>query len=165
MKDAFWENFNNKAFVDAQQVFDQLDAEAKQQLFAELFQQAQCQRQPHSVSVLFRKLHDDKQFGDFYQAWLPPAEKCNKQEVDGQTYQQFFPMPIRVINAIDINDPKQVVSVGLHWMSDEDLEAALSDKQMQSDGAQRGDSIAEAAEKQQAGIYKVVADDNLGVAF
>jgi|GEM_PF-4414477 len=73
--DLFWDNFHQKKFAEAEQVFEQMDSKARQEVFAALFQQGQNHRKPHSVSVLFRKLHEDKKFDDFYQAWFPPETK------------------------------------------------------------------------------------------
>ena len=163
--DLFWDNFHQKKFAEAEQAFERMDAKAKQEIFAALFQQGQNHRKPHSVSVLFRKLHEDKKFDDFYQAWFPSETKCNKQTVGGETYQQFFSAPIRVIHAVNINDPKDIVSIGLHWITDEELEFAMRDPKVAKDGAERGDKISTVADKEQTGVYKVLKDDNLGTAF
>ena len=162
---AFWNAFHQKEFSDAQLQFDQMDDQSKQNIFSELFQKSQCHGKPHSVSVLFRRLHEDKQFDDFYKAWFPPKEKCDKQIVGGQTYHQFFGAPIRVINAVNMSDPSEIVSIGLHWITDEELEFALNDPKFAKDGAERGEQIATVAEKEQTGVYKVLKDDNLGTEF
>lgn len=161
----FWNHFEQKNFAQAEHAFESLSSDDKQAVFARLFQQSQTNQQPHSISVLFRKLNDGKLFEDFYQAWRPPKEKCNPQVEGDVLYENFFPMPIRVINAVNINDPSDIVSVGMHWMTDEQLTSALNNKQTQDDGAQRGDKISEVAEKTHTGIYKVIKDDNLGSPF
>lgn len=161
----FWECFGKKDFVEAEQIFSQLSSKAKQEVFATLFQQSQNQAQPHSVSVLFRKLHEGKEFDDFYQAWYPPKHYCDEIVEGGETYQQFFTVPIRVINAVNVDNPDEVVSIGLHWMTDQDLEVAMSDAEFAKRGAERGEKIATVAQKEQTGVYKVMTDDNLGSAF
>lgn len=163
--EAFWEHFNKKQLSEAQSEFDQLDDQHKQKILAALFQQSQCQRTPHSVSVLFRNLHKGKSFDDFYEAWLPPKEKCDTKVVDGQTYHQFFGGPIRVINAVNLDDPDEIVSIGLHWITDEELEFAMNDPASVKSGAERREKIATVADKEKAGIFKVLKDDNLGTAF
>ena len=161
----FWDYFNQKEFDKAQSALDQMDDQDKQKILAQLFQQSQCQRIPHSVSVLYRNLHENKSFSDFYEEWFPPKEKCNKQLIDGELYHQFFTVPIRVLNAVNINDPNEIVSIGLHWMTDKELEHALNDSKTASDSAGRGEKIEKVAERAKTGIYKVLKDDNLGTAF
>lgn len=163
--ETFWSYFNQKQFDLAQKAFDQIDAKEKQVVLAALFQQSQNLQKPHSVSVLFRKVHENKTFKDFYEAWLPPKTVCDKVIEGNVTYQQFFPAPIRVINAANLNDPKDIVSIGLHWITDEQLAHAMSDPKMAKDGAARGDKISEVADEKQTGIYRVLEDDNLGTPF
>jgi len=163
--DTFWSAFNNKDFTAAEQAMDELDSEAKQAILAALFQHSQNHIQPGSVSVLFRQLDDSHSFDDFYQAWHPAESRCNPIEEGGVTYQQFFQGPIRVINAKSYANPNEIVSIGLHWISDEALQTALNNPKVQEQGAERGDSIAEVAKKTHADIYKVMADDCLGTPF
>ncbi|MBV8801986.1 MAG: hypothetical protein JO131_03290, partial [Gammaproteobacteria bacterium] len=61
-------------------------------------------------SVLFRKLKNGKTYQDFRQAWLPPVENIN----------QYFSVPILVINAQSIQDPSEIVSIGLVWANVQD---------------------------------------------
>tara|TARA_R110000868_G_scaffold8205_3_gene42444 strand:+ start:35992 stop:36498 length:507 start_codon:yes stop_codon:yes gene_type:complete len=163
VSDEFWSAFQANDMDSAVTALDALSAEDKKSVLSELFQKSQYQQTPHSVSVLFRELHDDKTFDDFHEAWFPPKDKLNPQEVHGQTYQQYFPVPIRVINGVNIENPKEIVSIGMHWMTDEqakDLmaEASKGDKV-------RGDSINEVAERMKTGIFMVESDDNLGTPF
>jgi len=161
----FFEQFQMKNFSDAQQIFDELSSADKQAVFEKLFQYSQFQKTPNSVSVLFRKLHDGKQFEGFRKAWFPPEVQCNPTEAGGETFQQFFDAPIRVINAVNIQDPSDVVSIGLHWFPDEDLMAAMQDPNFQQRGQARGERIAKVADKVQAEVYFVKSDDNLGTPF
>lgn len=161
---SFWNNYQNKQFAKAQQVFDSLSDEEKQETLAKLFQQSEFFRTPHSVSVLFRELHDDKNFHDFHEAWFPPKESLNPRELYGKTYQQFFPAPIRVINAINFQNPKEIVSIGLHWLTEEEAKHMFEYANNPSN-KQRGDSIAKVAEKTKAGVFEVASDDFLGTPF
>jgi len=63
------------------------------------------QSYPLTLSILFRKLKNEKTYQDFRQAWLPPVENIN----------QYFGVPILVINAQSIQDPSEIISIGLIW--------------------------------------------------
>lgn len=164
----FWQHFEHKDFIAAQKSLDELDSQAKQKVLAELFQRSQYSATPHSISVLFRELHDDKKFSDFHEAWFPPKDACHPETLYGKTYQQFFQAPIRVLNAVNINNPKEIVSIGLHWLNEE--QAQHFAKMMGNAGKddanqQRGDSIATVAKKTKSDVFMVQADDNLGTPF
>ena len=160
----FWEAFKSKNLGQALQLFEQLDSQEKQSIFAELFQKSSYHQKPHSISVLFRELHEGKNFSDFHTAWVPAQAHAHTQKQAGQIFHEYFPVPIRVINAVNIQNPKEIVSVGLHWLSEEEakhmMEIANDPK-----NNERGQAIAEVADKTKAGIYKVESDDNLGIPF
>ncbi len=160
----FWQLFNSRNFVQAQLTFEQLSPQEKQSIFAELFQKSQYQQMPHSISVLFRELHAGKTFADFHEAWFPAASTLNTQQQFGQTFHQFFPAPIRVINAVNLENPREIVSVGLHWLTEEqaaNMWSAVEDKSNKD----RGIEIAKVADRTKTGVYKVESDDNLGTSF
>ena len=115
----FWHKFANKNFSAAQKAFDTLDDKEKQEILSTLFQKAENQRTPDMISVLYRVLDSEKTFNDFHKAWLPPKQYSNPIEKGGQVYQQNFPAPTRVINAVNINNPKEVLSIGLTWVENE----------------------------------------------
>jgi hypothetical protein len=161
----FFDLFNSKKLDKALHCFETLTNEDKQKTFDRLFQASRCTESPMSVSVLFRRLHEGKSFDDFYNAWSPPKSKCSPLETGGYLYQQFYGGPIRVINAINIADPLEIVSIGLHWISDNELQSALNNPKVIHDGNERGDQIGKVAEKQKTGIFKVIKDDNLGTSF
>jgi hypothetical protein len=164
VKSEFWQLFNDKSFVSAQEKFEQLSVQEKQDIFAELFQKSQYQRIPHSISVLFRELHPGKTFADFHQAWFPAQDTINAQQQFGQTFYQFFPAPIRVINAANMTNPQEIVSVGLHWLTEEQAAEMLTIVEDRRN-KDRGVAIAKVADRTKAGVYKVKSDDNLGTAF
>lgn len=60
---------------------------------------------PLTLSVLFRKLKNEKTYQDFREAWLPPVQDTSK----------YFGMPVLVINAQSVQDPSEIISVGLIW--------------------------------------------------
>lgn len=167
----FWSNFQNKDFNAAQKQFDELSEKDKQAVFAELFQKSEFHRQPIMVSVLQRVLHDNKSFDDFYQAWLPTEKMSNKIEIHGQSFQQHFPSPVRVINAININNPKEIISIGITWVANPEEEKSLweyinkNNSEKDKNNQIRHDSIQEVAEGKLLGLFRVESDDNLGTPF
>jgi uncharacterized protein len=60
---------------------------------------------PLTISLLFRRLKEDKTYTNFRDAWLPPIEDIS----------QYFNMPILVINAENVQDPAEIISVALIW--------------------------------------------------
>ncbi len=160
----FWQMFGQKDFVESQKIFDAMNQTEKQNTLAELFQKCQYQTRPHSVSVIFRELHNKKTFSDFYKAWFPPKEHTHPKSEFGQVYQQFFPAPVRVINASNLQNPNEIVSVSFNWLTEEQA-ANIWDEVNKKSNANRGIPIAEVADKTKWGIYRVESDDNLGTSF
>ena len=163
----FWEHFKAKLFQQAQSDFDDCNDQEKQDILAQLFQMSEYANQPHSISVLFRELHDGKTFDDFHEAWFPPKDAIDTQTIDGQIYHQFFKAPIRVINAININNPKEIVSVGLHWLTEEQANeyATMLKGKSDENGQRRGDAIKHVADKTRSDVFIVKTDENLGTPF
>lgn len=165
MSKTFWQAFDHKDFKQALVEFECLDPIEKQDIFSELFQKSQYAGIPGSVSVLFRRVKAQNTFDDFYKAWQPPRDSCAPLIEHGMLYQQFFKGPVRVINAVSFDDPKEVVSIGLHWITDYELTQYLSDPDVKMNGDKRGAQIATVADKTHSDIYKVLKDDNLGTPF
>lgn len=166
----FWQAFESKDFTTAQQQLAKLSAAEQQTILANLFQQSQYANTPHSISVLFRELHDGKEFNDFHEAWFPPEDKCHPITEFGKTYQQFFKAPIRVVNAVNLNNPKEIVSVGLHWFNEAQEKGfweMIQDASLSNDEAnqRRAKSIDAVAEPKSSDIFLVTSDDNLGTPF
>ncbi len=170
-KARFWNNFNKKEFIAAQQHFDKLDDGTKQSILQELFQKSEYHRKPVMISVLRRELHDNMDFADFYQSWFPSEDMCNKVEVNGQVFQQHFPAPVRVINAVNINNPKEIFSVSLTWVRSPEEEQGLwqylekTQKGENKNNEVRHSRIQEKAEGELLGLFQVKTDDNLGTPF
>ena len=164
----FWTRFKNKDFSSAQEAFSTLDSAAQQTLLAELYEKSQYQQTPAIISVLQRDLHADKTFDDFYQAWLPPAEYCKPTEQNTLQYKQHFPAPTRVINATNLANPDQIISVGLTWFQTpeqaEAMKAFATGKDTPSN-QERADSIETVAKRISSNVFLVQSDDNLGVPF
>lgn len=167
----FWESFNKKEFKSAQERFEGLEPDEKQAVFQELFQKKQNQRMPFMVSILRRELNDGKSFNDFYQSWFPHEGLCNKIEYAGQLYQQHFPVPVRVLNAINVNNAKDIISVGLTWVRTKAEEQAILESVEKAQQGKnkinelRHEQIMEVAQGELLGLFRVEADDNLGTPF
>ena len=167
----FWENFKDKDFKSAQQEFEELDNHEKQTVFQELFQKSEYHRMPVMVSVLRRELDADKSFDDFHQSWLPQEDMCNKIEYGGQVFQQHFPIPVRVINAINIGNSKEVISIGISWVANDDEEKGMwqlvknISEGKDTNNELRGEKIKEVAKGELLGVFRVETDDNLGTPF
>lgn len=73
---------------------------------------------PSMLAVLFRKLHPGKTYKDFHQAWLPPLK-------EGQDLENYFSVPTYVINAENVEDPTDIISIGLMWVGDKDLSKVM----------------------------------------
>lgn len=167
----FWQHFSNKDFVSAQACLDALNDESKQAVLERLYQQAGSDQKPVMVSVLRRTLHDDQSFDDFYREWFPPKKWCNPVEEGGQVFQQSFDGCVRVVNAINADNPKEVLSVGIVWVSNDEEEQAMwrfmeAAKRNEIEmGRVRGERIAKVADGEFLGAFKVEKDDNLGTPF
>lgn len=162
--ETFHRLFQEKELKDALKTFENLSTEDKLGIFSDLFQKSRYQLKPHSVSVLIRELHPDKQFDNFYQAWLPDKQYTHPVQVNSQTFQQFFEAPVRVLNGQHMQNPREIVSVGLHWTTDEQVQSALAESE-QRRNTHRRDAVAEVANKVSANIYRINTDDNLGTPF
>jgi len=163
----FWNNFDSQDFNQAAETFDELTAADKSSILSELFQKSQYASEPQIVSVLIRNLHEGKKFEDFHKAWMPEQSYLNTVEQDGGTYHQFFPAPTRVLNAVNLNNPDEIVSVGLTWfISEEQGHMMQKFASTESPANQaRVKNIKRVADKESANVYVVKTDDNLGVPF
>ncbi len=96
-------------------------------------------------SVLIRRLKPGATYEAFREAWKPD---------------QGFGVPVRVINARSLDDPREIVSIGFVDLPAEDLPAMLQ-KVADSEG-RRHESIAHVIEETvHKGIYEIVDDDDL----
>lgn len=167
----FWQIFTQQKFDQAQALFDQLDKIAKQIILAELFQKSSYHRKPLMVSVLERKLAKNKSFNDFYNSWHPSEKMCHKIELRGQTFQQHFPTPVRVFNGINMNDSKDIISVGITWVNNYEQEQDIlnyikkTESGKNKDNETRNKKIKQTANGGLIGLYHIQTDDNLGTPF
>ena len=165
----FWDFFNQKLFSQAQSTFDTLSDHEKQNVLSELFQKGAFARSPAVISVLYRELDDKKTFDDFHRAWFPPKEYLHKIKQDGEIYQQLFPAPTRVYNAVNMENPKEVLSVGFTWIDskkqEEEMMAYMQLAGQDKVNQKRSDNIDTVARKISSKLYELKASDNLGVPF
>lgn len=113
-------------------------------------------KNPNFISVLQRKLKANYIYEDFYQAWLPPIlnDKDPTKEAVG-----YFKEPVQVINAVNANDPTDVISIGIVWGSTEQIQGDI--ERTQETEAQRREKISQVADKSQETKFYYVKDINL----
>ncbi len=160
----FWSAFETQELDQALAIFTNLNLAEQQTIFAELFQKSRYQKMPNALYVLFRQLHKDKNFEDFHEAWFPPEEHLKPIEQYGQKFEQFFPAPTRIINAVNSENPEEVISIGLHWVTEAQLEKMMAVVHGPANKS-RGARIKDVATKGKTGIYNVKTDENLGIPF
>jgi len=121
----------------------------------------------NSVSVLKRELKDGHSYNDFHTAWLPPLDKKDITTTSTGVSAHYFPYPVRVINAINIANDKEIISIGLMHLKKEDIlkmQSANSHHQDNSNLPQtnvvRHDQIGEVANKIGETIFFECKDDN-----
>lgn len=165
----FWKHFSEQDIEKAIVVFESLSTSEKTIVFSELFQKSAFSRNPMVISVLYRELHEGKTFEDFRNSWFPPKEYCHEIKQGGEIFQQVFPAPTRVYNAINTENPNEVLSVGFTWIDSEEQGAQMMEyaKQLGKDklNQERQDNIDEVAKKVSSKMYTLQTSDNLGVPF
>ena len=117
---------------------------------------------PAIISFLQRNLHEGKTFEDFHKAWFPPKELTHPEKIGDMTYHHFFPVQTRVINDINMENPNEVISIGLTWGTEEELKDLYERVKSKKGNQIRSDSIAKVADKVDLKICFVKSDDNLG---
>jgi len=167
----FWTHFNNHRLSQAVIEFDNLNKEEKQNVMSVLFQKSEFHRKPVMISILRRHLHDNKTFDDFHQSWLPDDGMCHKIQSSDATYLQHFPVPVRVFNAVNANNSKEIFSIGITWVANETEEQELWKHTQQTiqgenkNNNTRHDKIKEVADGELLGLFQVITDDYLGTPF
>lgn len=149
-------------FDKALAVFEKMKQSEKEETLKQLYYQARNAKTPVAVSVLHRKLHENKTFDDFFNAWMPPKDSMRPFMVGSTTYYQHFEIPVRVINAINMKDQNDIISIGLVWCTEEEFKAGIKKAEENSSNVDRAENISEVADKESVEIYMVKADTNLG---
>ena len=97
------------------------------------------------VSVLIRRLREGKDYSDFRKAWLPD---------------KGFGVPTRVVSAVGLEDPREVVTIGFSDLDPEQVDSFL--ERVGPQEQPRHDRLAEVIEPDGTrGFYIQVADDDL----
>lgn len=116
------------------------------------------EKTPTVLSILQRKLKPGKTFEDFQKTHIP-GDSATKNEFGYQT--DFFDVPTRVINAVSVDDPSIVYSIGLSYGTVAEIfkaAAAGSDKD-RKEGA-RSDQLDEICDDIAQPIIAFVGADN-----
>jgi len=155
-KNKFFNLFEKQDFTQALDALNKLNQDEQESILKQLYYQSREAKMPIVVSILCRKLHDGKTFDDFYNAWMPPQDAMSPFKVGEKIYYNFFDVPVRVINAVDMADPKEVISIGLVWCDNEEqFKEVLKKATKDENNAIRSDSVATVADKISVKIYKV----------
>lgn len=111
---------------------------------------------PTFMSVISRKLKENCTYDDFYQAWLPLDlnGKNPKQEAVG-----YYHGPVQIINAVNANDPNDILTVCLIWGSQEEIMKDVERTKATDD--QRHKSQIRVVDKGQDTKFYCVKDVNL----
>jgi hypothetical protein len=97
------------------------------------------------ISVLSRRLRKGKDYEDFRAAWLPD---------------EGFGVPTRVVSAVSLEDPREIITIGFTDLDPADVEDFLARVGPQE--KLRHDRIAEVVEPGGTNlVYLQVADDDL----
>lgn len=158
----FFSAFNREDFESAASDFDQLNQSEKESVLKKLFYEAREAKAPTALGVLYRQLHDEKEFDDFFNAWMPPRKETKPFIVGDKTYHHYFDAPTRVINAVNFEDPSEVISIGMVWCTEEEFLAHVETAQNSESNTNRRNKIATVADKISAKLYRVEADTQLG---
>lgn len=100
---------------------------------------------PMLYAVLVRTLREDATYEDFRRSWMP---------------EQGYGVPVRVVTARRVDDPREVITIGEIDLPVERLPDALDAIAVQEQ--QRHDQIEDVIESTQIrGIYEGIAEDTL----
>lgn len=164
--------FNNKSFIKAVKKFNNLTEQQQIDIFKVLYQRSGNQKEPFLLSCLQGTLGKDQTFDDFYQSWLPPVNSCDPIETCNETFIQEFKSPVRVLNAVNVQDPTDIMTIALIWAdTDEEQQNVIKELSGTVEGSdkineERHDNIkTSVSNRELIGIYLVEKDDNLGTPF
>lgn len=168
-KQQFWDQFSKQKIENALAAFESLSMSEKTDIFSELFQKSAFSRSPMVISILYRELHNGKTFDDFHEAWFPPKEYCHEITEGSETFQQVFPAPTRVYNAVSMENPNEVLSVGFTWIDSDaqknQMMAYVEQQGKDKLNQERIKNIDKVAKKISSKLYELKTSDNLGPPF
>ncbi len=154
--------FESQQFEQAATAFESMTDSEKVETLKSLYYQARNANIPIAIGVLHRQLHPGKTFQDFFNAWMPPENSMNPITIGDTIYYQHFPCPTRVINAVNMQDPNDIISIGLQWCTEEEFKIGYEQTAQSQSNAERRDNISEVADKKSVEVYSVKTDTNLG---
>ena len=93
---------------------------------------------------------------------MPREQDISPIDIDGTTYHQYFECPLRVINAVNLADEKDVVSIGLVWCEKEQFMQYMENSKDDASNTARASSIESVADKKSVEIFFTKADTRLG---
>jgi hypothetical protein len=97
------------------------------------------------ISVLVRRLREGRTYDDFRAAWLPD---------------KGFGVPTRVVSAVGLEDPREVITIGFSDFPESEIPAFL--ERVGPEESVRHDRIADVIEPEMTrSFYVQVADDDL----
>lgn len=112
---------------------------------------------PKMIAFLRRDLREGKTYQEFESAWLPDAPT---KKIDNQKIVDYYKLPVQVINAQSVQNPKELISIGLVDAFQEEI---IKEAQKNADAdAARRKQTAEVTEKGSVGLYKVMGSYILG---
>ena len=163
----FWQAFNNKDFDKASELFATITQNEQQSIFSELFQKTNFARLPDVISVLHRELHDDNSFDDFHKAWHPEDQFCKPIDQDGLHFARAYPVPTRVFNAVNMNNERDILSIGFNWWDNDEQAQALRDFAVPDNAinTSRRNNIAKVSDKKSTEVFFTKSQDDLGEPF
>lgn len=162
----FWKHFGNKDFKNAAKALSALDEETQATILEGFYQHGGDAQKAYAVSVLIRKLKPENSIEDFQKAWLPPENLTDKKESGMREFYNYYPVPTRVFNAVSMHDEKEILSIGLMWMKEEDWEKTAMQAHKKEQESGRREKIAKVTDDPvKISVYKVVGDFNFGTEF
>ncbi len=166
MMNNFWKNLHEHNYEEALASLNKSSKEEKVELLKLLHLQARNASMPHSMSVHVRKLKPGKTFDDFYQAWPPEDVDTDPVTIGGKTYTQYFPIPIRVFHAYDMENPDEIVTVSLNWFEDDQkFQKYVEEYSKSESNSRRRDKQAKVIDKTFYKLAKITTDDEIGTPF
>lgn len=157
-----------KKYQEAVQLFKNISQEEQEALMKSVGETISGKRNsaidsPNVVVILNRTLKEGKTFEDFYEAWKPPVEgiQCGKNK----NFYNYFSGPVRVINVQNAQDPREILSIGMMWGEQHQLDNCFAEeiKFREKTEQLRAEKIEKVADK--VGENKfcfVLSDDMLG---
>lgn len=115
---------------------------------------------PQIVSVLHRDLKEGKSYQDFLTAWSPPGAHFKADKQDNNTV-HYFNVPTQVINGENIRNLKELISIGLVDIKEQDL--PKTGETFKETEAIRRERVSQVTENGRISVYRVLGLYTLGI--